>query len=56
MRDFKPSDNVSPDEPLCIQIPDVGDGLDLNPLYEVDSSDDEPSSIPHYPREWPNYV
>ena len=45
MRHSKLGDNVLPDEPLSIHVPDISKRLDFHPLGKVVRADEEPSSV-----------
>ena len=45
MRDFESSNDISPNEFLCIHVPDVGQGLDFDPFGEIVYADHQVSFI-----------
>ena len=56
MRNSKPYDDISVDELLHVLSSDVGERFGLDPLCEVASSDEEPSSVSSYLWERSNYI
>ena len=56
MRNSKPGDNVPPDEPLSIHIPNVGKGLSFHQLDKVIRADEEPSSVPYSSGKGSHYI
>ena len=56
MRNPESSNNVPPNEPFRIHVPNVRKGSDFHPFREVINSDEEPSSVTSSPWEWTHYV
>ena len=51
MKDSESSNDVPPDEFLCIHVPDVGQGLSLDPFGEVVCADHQVSFVSYCFRE-----
>ena len=47
MWDSKPSDDIPPDKPFGIHVPDVSKWLSFYPFGKIVCPDDEPPSVPY---------
>ena len=56
MRNSKLGDNVPPNEPLSIHVPNIGKELGFHPLGKVVRADEEPSSIPYGSGKGSHYI
>ena len=56
MWDPKPSDDIPPDEPFSIHVPDVSKRLNFYPLGKIIHLDKEPPSIPNGSRKRSHYI
>ena len=56
MWDSKLGDNIPPDKPLSIHIPDVSKWLSFHPLGKIVRPDKEPPLVPYSSGKWPYYI
>ena len=56
VRNSKRGDNIPPDEPLSVHVPDISKGLSFHLLGKVVHADEEPSSVSCSLRKWPHYI
>ena len=56
MGNLESGNDVPLNEPLCIQVSNISKWLGFNPLYEVNSPDEKPSSVSSSFGKWFHYV